>query len=84
MIDGKPEVKEIWSVSQIRDTLREIDDCKGRTVIKNEDGSINYDEPCTAQVMCDSCLDKFYSLLEWAVEGTEDDTTNVNQPPNCS
>lgn len=62
------------SVGELRSILKSIDNCQGRTIIKAEDGAILYDEECTAQCMCDSCIEKFMGLLQWAEDDEESDT----------
>lgn len=63
----------IISVTELRNVLLEINNCELHAIVKNDDDTIAYDEPCTMQVMCDSCIDKFASLLEWAEDSNEDE-----------
>lgn len=65
------EPKEIWSVSQIRDTLREIDACENTAYYEYTDGTKD-PTPCTMQHMCDDCVMKMACMLSWAVDFERD------------
>lgn len=72
---------EIISVSELRKTLKDIDNCEEKKHFDYADGT-SEDAPCSVESMCDKCIEKFMGLLQWAVEDIEEAETIL--PPNCS
>lgn len=71
--------RETINVSELVKTLTEINNCPNtKTEYYADETSSSY--PCCMESMCDSCIDKFAGLLEWAEDYDNDKTDS--QPTN--
>lgn len=66
-------MSDLISITELKKSLRVINECNKTATEELDDGTINELGQCSIQVMCDDCIARFAAMLDWACDEDEDE-----------